>query len=666
MKEFSEKKIRISLSKRNILLLTLQLIFTFVAIFSGVVIRDYLLISFVNSKNNKVEAIVLEGESMSIEPNSTAKFFLKAFPQGENNQLASIRMDFTNATIVDFQAEQDYLAVGVCENGEIFQENKLCVDLGKTTGDISKDEKLGEVTLMFGNTTGFSVVTASGNGFYNGQLLDRNENSALNYDGFSTLPLTGDEEAIQFDIANYPTFLIIGGVIFIGCLIGLIYLVMQKSSKNHKPQIGKIVNISGIILLAGSTMIISGYLQNTKNQVETSEAFAANECQLLKNDNAVWAGSGNYCSRTTAGLLLTCTKDGIVSNRIQCQNGCQIAPMGTDDSCKESPAFACLIYKTAKELNKVNYKVSPEAIYAILQGETRITCGTTSRTECIGDANQISAIRPGFSFATLPYKIKLAYPGDDGIGISQACSWRFYDDIPKFISTADMLQCMSVIGVSVNDSNPLIKDPASSSTITRLRVGDTLCYIGLLMKYYNTNFSEAYRYDSAKFYNFAVYYNKNLENSKGYLPYFTQAKTKNIFATCGTNPPISPINTPTITPTKKPTITPTKIPSSPPTKLPSYPPTKQPTLSPTSPPGGEGVVCNALDIDGNNILNYVDLYAFNKFYNKRCINYVPLLPQLNCGYQDTNGDKIINYLDLSYLFMNYYPRTRDCRFGKPG
>ena len=192
----------------------------------------------------------------------------------------------------------------------------------------------------------------------------------------------------------------------------------------------------------------------------------------------------------------------------------------------------CLILNTSNEINKSGYKVSPEAIYAMLKGETGITCGTNSRTACTGDPNQISALRPGNTFALLPYSIVLGYPGDDGIGISQAVSWRFYEDIPKFISISDMLQCMSAIGVNNNDTNPLINDPASSSSITRVRVGDPLCYIGLLMKYFNSNFSEADRFNSDKFYNFAFYYNKNALNSLHYLPFFAEAKVQNVFAGC--------------------------------------------------------------------------------------------------------------------------------------
>jgi len=90
---------------------------------------------------------------------------------------------------------------------------------------------------------------------------------------------------------------------------------------------------------------------------------------------------------------------------------------------------------------------------------------------------------------------------------------------------------MGGIGVNVGDTNPQIKDPASSSIITRLRVGDSLCYIALLMKDFNSDFSEADRYNILKFGEFGFYYNKS-QNYLRYLPYFAAAAAGNIFAGC--------------------------------------------------------------------------------------------------------------------------------------
>ena len=256
-------------------------------------------------------------------------------------------------------------------------------------------------------------------------------------------------------------------------------------------------------------------------------------------DPVKWYGSPLRCSSgsgdagikpVTSSLLNVGKIAGVSVDPRYCpSSGGSGTPTPTPGPGAES--MNCLIYNTAKEANKNGYRVSPEAIYAILMAETNMACGISSREACNGDANQISANLPGGGFATLPYTVVKAYPGDDGIGISQAVSWRIYEDIPKFVSEMDMIQCMGGIGVNVGDTNPQIKDPASSSIITRLRVGDSLCYIALLMKDFNSDFSEADRYNILKFGEFGFYYNKS-QNYLRYLPYFAAAAAGNIFAGC--------------------------------------------------------------------------------------------------------------------------------------
>jgi hypothetical protein len=257
-------------------------------------------------------------------------------------------------------------------------------------------------------------------------------------------------------------------------------------------------------------------------------------------DPVNWIGSPIACTSgsgdagikpNTASLLSVGKVAGISIDSRYCPSSSGGTGTPTPTPGPGSDSMNCLIYNTAKAANKDGYRVSPEAIYAILMAETNMACGISSREACTGDANQISANLPGGGFAQLPFTVVKAYPGDDGIGISQAVSWRIYEDIPKFVSEMDMIQCMGAIGVNIGDTNPLIKDPASSSIITRLRVGDSLCYIALLMKDFNSDFSESDRYNILKFGEFGFYYNKS-QNYLRYLPYFAAAAAGNIFASC--------------------------------------------------------------------------------------------------------------------------------------
>ena len=224
------------LSKRNVLVLVVQLVFTLFVVFLGIVIRDYLLFSVVQSDQKKADTLVLEGENINIQPYSTVNYFLKANPDLSNTRVVTVRMDFSNATIVDFRAKDNFVAIGVCTNGRSFEDHKLCVDLGKLDNDIQANESVAEVTLKFEDTTNFTVAMDSGNGFYNGQVLNKNENTALNYDGLSTLPMTGEENFKGFNISDYKIFLFLSGIIILGGFAGLGYLVKgrlksQKSSR---------------------------------------------------------------------------------------------------------------------------------------------------------------------------------------------------------------------------------------------------------------------------------------------------------------------------------------------------------------------------------------------------------------------------------------------------
>jgi hypothetical protein len=70
------------------------------------------------------------------------------------------------------------------------------------------------------------------------------------------------------------------------------------------------------------------------------------------------------------------------------------------------------------------------------------------------------------------------------------------------------------------------------------------------------------------------------------------------------------------------------------------------------------VACGPVDVNGDNLLNYIDLAAFSAVYNKKC-NDSPFTGG-GCGGKDNNGDSLINYIDLGFFSSHYYPKAQTC------
>lgn len=72
----------------------------------------------------------------------------------------------------------------------------------------------------------------------------------------------------------------------------------------------------------------------------------------------------------------------------------------------------------------------------------------------------------------------------------------------------------------------------------------------------------------------------------------------------------------------------------------------------------EKLSCGPIDVNGDGILNYIDLGPFSRVYNKGCSD-TPYQGSA-CGGKDTNEDTKINFADLGYFSSNYYPKKLQC------
>ena len=83
------------------------------------------------------------------------------------------------------------------------------------------------------------------------------------------------------------------------------------------------------------------------------------------------------------------------------------------------------------------------------------------------------------------------------------------------------------------------------------------------------------------------------------------------------------------------------------------------TVTPTNEP--ISATCGKIDIDDNGLLNYIDLFAFAKAYNKSCSDIPPVG---GCQGKDVRHDgvydSVINYIDLDSFAKRYYPNAITC------
>ena len=71
-------------------------------------------------------------------------------------------------------------------------------------------------------------------------------------------------------------------------------------------------------------------------------------------------------------------------------------------------------------------------------------------------------------------------------------------------------------------------------------------------------------------------------------------------------------------------------------------------------------MCGPLDVNGDNVINYVDLMNFTGKYQKKCSDS---FGTGGCGGVDFNNDKIVDYQDLYNFTINYYPKVLNCSVG---
>ena len=168
----------------------------------------------------------IEFDKTIVYPGSTTKIIIKAAPSDLTQTVAIIRYEVTNAEIVSVTSLKN-IAMGTCENGEMFTSNKICVDISDGT-PLHEGENLLSVELKWGEDGNAYIKAGEDNGYYNGQYFVVEKVASYSVDQ-STLPFTGENtdntQNLQL-INGIDNFVLIGSFLTI-----IVILVILKLSK---------------------------------------------------------------------------------------------------------------------------------------------------------------------------------------------------------------------------------------------------------------------------------------------------------------------------------------------------------------------------------------------------------------------------------------------------
>lgn len=590
---------------------------------TSLIFRDLMLTAVVQSNTSSQNSILLEGSSQQIFPNTESNYIIKANPDQVNSTVATIRLEFNNATVISFEPEQGFLAFGVCEGGKTFTDNKVCVDIGSTTGPIVADEKIGEVTLKFGSESNFSVVTADGNGFYNGQNLSLNENTTMAFDGNSFLPMTGDEST-SFDLTNYPLFIGISVLIILGGSGGLLYLILKKDSKVKDVKVARIATVAGILVLAGGTVLLSLYIENNKVSVENSYATALSCTREDCTSRSCCSNMGIECNSSTKQCV-SCL-DKICSSVSDCCGGGQVcekkSATDTNKVClvRAGTPLACIPdggeYYNGECYTLVcaEYCCSGANVFYYDFERQRDICGTRAtptptlmNTATPKPTNTITpTTKPGNTATPKPTDTitPTTKPGNTAT------------PRPTNTITPTTRPGNTATPRPTNTVTPRLGNTSTPAPIqSGIACGHTGCSVDPDCAGYVDNKQEG-----------SATCDQVIDNDLSKQRCVKLCKYGYVngdVCTCVSSP--------------------------------------QGTLTPA--PTSTAITCGPMDYNSDKILNYIDMYYFLLVYNKTCSNDPS--PSWGCGGQDSNDDRKIDYIDNYALMSNYYPKVTNCT-GMPG
>lgn len=112
-----------------------------------------------------VKAVSASPASGTVARNTSFTVNLTATPPAGATGV-QVRLTITGATVTGYtRPTTNWIGLPTCGNGQDYDATHICVDLAKTSGNITSGESLGTITLLAGSSGTITITKDSGNAY---------------------------------------------------------------------------------------------------------------------------------------------------------------------------------------------------------------------------------------------------------------------------------------------------------------------------------------------------------------------------------------------------------------------------------------------------------------------------------------------------------------------
>lgn len=530
-------------------------------------------------------------------PGTEEKIDFRSFLDEPTESIFLLRYYIEGGTIVGFDTTKT--ALPACANGDVFEQHRICADIAKFE-EIQPQEILGSATIQWEAGQDGRIWVEKGAGYYNGEeLIELKSDSDLTI----TLPETGEDQVITGDVRPEQFYWVTDEwrlIFSLGALllmVGIVYVTERLIKTKGATKIFKAILLASFFMLIYSLAI---YIESNYFAPVNSEAAVnrVDKDQLVQPvlRPAITMAYGN-CS--------------------VCMSYCY-GPPGLCHSGVDLGSAQDIYAAGPGVVRQAGYVSGWSPLGILVTIEHTSNGGQKYYTRYAHLARASVSVGQSVDADT-----KIGYMGATGNAFGVHLHFELRKDMNTWSASA------------FEDPTAIVHRKRGDVPVEKLQCGQTGCADNGRSGRAADAVCEGWT-DSAN----TEFECKELVNRCERIRCPNGAT---VIAPCECQSQVSVTPTTTPSPTPKVTNTPTpKI-------------SQTPSITPTGKP--EGIVCGALDINGDKIINYVDLLNFSEKYNKKCSDYYD---NGGCGALDVNHDYVIDYKDLYNMSVKYYPKVMDC------
>lgn len=544
---------------------------------------------------------LLAAQPISLEdserfPGATEEVLIKAAPLTEQDIVAVVRLNFDNAEVLNVEPIQA-LTFGACEDGALYTQNSICADIA-TSAYFEQGDPLLKATIKWGNEGQSLITAAAENGYFDGFNLNNDMlNMAVDING--QLPITGDDEKQQLNNdQSLAVFLVIAG----GFLVVLVILILVARTHPLFNRVPVYYSIFTILVLAVVTLYIGQGLKD--KELETTVAapieVSVDDWFVCRNEYQKacdWISNATqYCSTELEDIA---DEKGIdfemPAMAVKCDG--DVAKCKFCAPCGSNPLHLWVLCP-GSPLDSLCYG-DPAGKIECYEGYAA-TCDGSGKASSVVDC-QPSICTTGYGCGVAPVTPSVSSdptPTPSFTNTPNPSSGATATPRPTTSSGATATPRPTTSSGATATPRPTTTtspNPTVSPTLGTYQCGEKGCT--------NDNQCETglpdYECDEST----TDYPNNNI-----CVRVCPAGTTKTGPCNCSSDT--------------------------------------------------EVVQCGPIDVNGDNILNYIDLAPFSRIYNKSCGDS-PFTGG-GCGGKDTNGDAKVNYIDLGFFSSHYYPKAQSC------